>query len=134
MNRSWFKLIAVCAVAVLLPNCGANKQLVSITVSPSGANITGAGLNLQFTAVGNYIHPPVTQDITNTVVWKSSADQIISFSTPNTPGLATSGLGCGTNIPVTATVYSNPSNPPAGTAIIGTATVSVKQVNDPNCP
>jgi len=134
MNRNWFSLVIICAVALLLPSCGADKKLVSITVTPSGANITGAGLNLQFTAVGSYIHPPVTQDITNTVVWKSSADQIISFSTPDKPGLATSGLGCGTNIPVTATVYSNPSNPPAGTAIIGTATVSVKQVGNANCP
>ena len=134
MNQSWFRLIIICTIAILLPSCGADKKLVSITVSPSNVAITGAGLNLQFAAIGNYVHPPITQDITSTVVWKSSADQIVSFSTPDKPGLATSGLGCGTNIPITATVYSNPSNPPAGTAIIGTATVSVKQIGNPNCP
>ena len=105
-----------------------------MTVTPSNTTIIGQGLELQFTAVGHYIHPPESKDITSTVIWKSTAEQIISFITPDKPGLATSGLGCGTNIGISAVVYSNPNNPSSGNAVIGTATVSVTQPNDPNCP
>jgi hypothetical protein len=114
--------------------CGHDQELTSITVTPSNTTITGQGLELQFTALGHYIHPPESKDITNTVIWKSQADQIISFSTPDRPGLATSGSGCGDNLGISAVVYSNPNNPSSGSAVIGTATVTVKQINNPNCP
>jgi hypothetical protein len=117
-----------------LSHCARDQQLVSIAVTPQDSTITGAGLELQYTAIGTYIHPPETKDITSTVVWKSEADQIISFSTPDKPGLATSGLGCGTNLGISATMYSNPQDPSAGTAVVGNATVTVKQVDNPNCP
>ena len=129
-----FFLGAALLLVVGIFGCAHEQQLTSITVTPSNTAITGQGLELQFTALGHYIHPPESKDITNTVIWKSQAEQIISFITPDKPGLATSGFGCGTNIGISAVVYSNPNNPSSGTAVIGTATVSVTQPSDPNCP
>ena len=136
MRRSWLRVLILFGPFLLVlgsPSCGYDQQLVSIGVSPKNTTIIGAGLQLQFIALGSYIHPPESKDITTTVMWKSDAEQIISFS-PDTPGLAISGTGCGTNIGISAIIYSNPSNPSAGTAVIGRTTVSVTQPNDPNCP
>jgi hypothetical protein len=116
------------------PGCALDQELISIGVSPKDTTVIGQGLELQYTALGRYVHPEETKDITTTVIWKSQADQIISFITPDRPGLATSGAGCGTNIGISATVYSNPSNPADGTAIVGRTTVNVEQPNNPNCP
>jgi hypothetical protein len=118
-------LSGVVLLAMVLPSCGHDRQLVSIAVTPTGANIGGTGITVQFTAVGTYIHPPQTRDITSQVIWKSDAPQVIDFVTPGSPGLATSGAFCGTNIGISAVVYSNPANPPGGTAVIGRSTVNV---------
>jgi hypothetical protein len=131
--RGFFMGVAVLLV-LGISGCGHDQELTSITVTPSNTTITGQGLELQFTALGHYIHPPETKDITSTVIWKSQADQIISFITPDKPGLATSGFGCGDNLGISAVVYKNPTNPSSGSAVIGTATVNVKQINNPNCP
>ena len=128
-----FFLGAALLLVVGIFGCAHEQQLTSITVTPSDTTITGQGLELQYTAVGHYIHPPESKDITSTVIWKSQADQIISFITPDKPGLATSGSGCGDNLEISAVVYSNPNNPSSGSAVIGTATVNMKQINNPNC-
>src|ERR1700749_2725590 len=94
-----FSILFFGFLLVALASCADEHKLVGIDVSPQGSTITGVGLNLQFTAIGHYQHPLEDKDITATVVWKSSADQIISFSTTQ-PGLATSGLGCGTNLQI----------------------------------
>jgi hypothetical protein len=137
MNCGWLRLAVLGGVvlaAMTLPSCGHDQTLESIKVSPRNSVITGAGLDLQYTALGYYSHPPETKDITSTVIWKSQADQIIAFETPDKPGLATSQSGCGTNLGISATVYSNPGDPANGTAVVGSATVTVNQVDDPNCP
>ena len=111
------------ALALLVaPSCGFKRQLVSITVTPPAASITGTGVQVQFKAVGNYIHPPDSRDITDSVVWQSSAPQVISI---DATGLATSGDVCGTNITVTATGHSDPHDSSSG-VVVGTATVNVK--------
>jgi hypothetical protein len=120
-------LVAIIFLTLVSMSCGHDQSLSFIEVRPTGSTITGAGLDLQFTAIGHYNHPPTTKDITSQVVWKSSARQIIDFVTPGVPGLATSGFGCGTNLPIQAIVYRNPKDPSNGTAIIGTATVNVSQ-------
>ncbi len=129
MQRGWWRVLALGGVVLLvlgLPSCGHEQQLVSITVLPNHAELTGAGLELQFTALGKFIHPPETRDITSTVVWKSDADQIVTFETPSKPGLlTTTGFGCGTNLGITASVFRNPGNPPSGFAIVGQASVDV---------
>jgi hypothetical protein len=122
-----FEALCLGLLLLNLLSCADEHKLLSIDVSPQNTTITGAGLNLQFTATGHYVHPLENKDITSTVVWASSADQIISFATPGTPGLATSGFGCGTNLQVSASVYKDPAKPANGSVISGVATVNVQQ-------
>jgi len=130
MNRSCVGLAmgALVMVAALLafPSCGFKRQLVSITINPSGANIIGPGVEVDFQAYGNYIHPPDSKNITNSVVWMSAAPEVISIVS-NT-GVATSGAVCGTNITITATAYSDPQNQ-TGSVVVGTAAVTVTQTS-----
>ncbi|MBZ5658429.1 MAG: hypothetical protein LAO56_24515 [Acidobacteriia bacterium] len=107
---------------LLLPSCGFKRKLVSITVIPDTVTITGSGVDLQFKAVGNYIHPPDSRDITTSVVWQSAAPEVVSV---NAAGLATSGTVCGTTITITATGHSDPHDSSSG-IVVGTAAVTVK--------
>jgi hypothetical protein len=120
MNRNCLGLILVCAAVVLLPSCGHQQSLQSITVTPSGFVFEGVGAQGQFTALGNYIHPPATKDITNQVVWKID---VANLATITQTGLVTAVSVCGHG-DVTATSYSDPANPSASNLLVGTATVS----------
>ncbi|MBZ5548976.1 MAG: Ig-like domain-containing protein [Acidobacteriia bacterium] len=123
-GRLRFVVAAWTMLAVLvLPSCGFKRQLVSITVIPNTVTLAGPGLDLQFKAVGNYIHPPDSRDITSSVAWQSAATQVVSI---NATGLATSGAVCGTNITITATAHSDPHDSSSG-IVVGTAAVTVTQ-------
>src|SRR5262249_18486297 len=104
-----------------LPSCGFKRKLVSIDVIPDKATLGGPGLSLQFQAIGNYIHPPDSRDITTSVIWKSAAESVVSITST---GLATSGFDCGDNITITATGHSDPHDSSSG-IVVGTAAVSV---------
>lgn len=122
-RRLQFVVVAGTMLAVLLlASCGSKRQLVSITVIPDTVTIGGSNLTLQFKAVGNYIHPPDSRDITTSVVWQSAAKEVVDI---NATGLATSGSVCGTNITITATGHSDPHDSSSG-VVVGTAAVTVK--------
>lgn len=140
MIRKWFSLAALFAAAVALfslSSCAHNQHLVGIAVTPTGSTITqsfGEVVGTQFTALGTFIHPPETKDITNTAVWTTDSPSIITVD-PNHPGLVnTTGQGCGTNLGVTASVYSDPGDPPAGSVVVGSATISVSFGQGSSCP
>ncbi len=135
MNTNRFRLVAIFLLALGLLNalsCARDQQLESITVTPDNVTFGGSGINVQYTATGHYIHPQEDKDITTKVIWASDATQVISFSTPGQPGLATSQQGCGTGIGITATVFGNPSNPSSGSVTRGSATANV--TGPPPCP
>ncbi len=105
---------ALAAFLVSSLSCAHDQQLVSITVQPDvetfgASNImlsADAGLSVQLKALGNYIHPPVTKDITAQVAWASNTPDI---ATVDPTGLLTAtGLACG-NALVSATVKTNSS-------------------------
>jgi hypothetical protein len=122
MRQSRLAVFATLMLAVLLlPSCGFKRQLVSITMIPAKATLGGPGLTLQFQAIGNYIHPPDSRDITNSATWTSAATDVVSVD-PH--GLAESGEACGTNITITATAHSDPHDSSSG-IVIGTAAVDV---------
>ncbi len=124
MKRSYIGLamgVLVMAALLVFPSCGFKRQLVSITIDPPGASIVGSGVTVNFKAYGNYIHPPDTRDITDSVVWASAAPQVIKILSP---GVAESQFACGTNITITATWYSNPQTQ-SGSVVVGTAVVNV---------
>ncbi len=127
-SRFWAGCAVVLALAFFL-SCGAGQQLVSITVTPTQFNFQGIGAQVQMTAMGNFIHPPASKDITTTVKWATDVPTVVSVSQT---GLVTSINICG-NGQVTATAYSNPANPPAGSAIQGSANVAVLLNGSPNC-
>ena len=94
--------------------CGHDQKLVSITLQPDtetfgASNIpvaADAGLSVQLRALGNYIHPPVTKDITNKVIWSSNDAQMV---TVNSSGVITAtGNSCGGTL-ISATVNTNSS-------------------------
>jgi hypothetical protein len=85
---------------------------VSIQIQPSsetfGASNTplvqDVGLKAQLTAMGTYVHPPVTKDITSQVTWASNETQVVTV-TPS--GLITVvGVACGGSV-ISATVQTN---------------------------
>jgi hypothetical protein len=115
-------LVAVGAV-LSLPSCGFKKRLVEITINPPAATITGAGVEIDFQALGTYIHPPETENITTSVVWASTANGLVTIDA-NT-GVAFSGIDCGT-VSITATAPSDPQNDSGG-VVVGTALVTVNQ-------
>ena len=50
---------------------------------------------MHFTALGTFIHPPGTRDITNEVTWKADAPQVVNLN----GGVVTTNGACGiTNI------------------------------------
>lgn len=102
-------------LVLLVPSCGHDQQLVSITIQPTtetfGSSSTpvnaDAGLNVQLRALGSYIHPPVTKDITQQVTWNSNTPDMV---TVNATGLITAtGNACGNTL-VSATVNTNKSS------------------------
>src|SRR5262249_40038205 len=95
-------------------SCGRDQELVGIQIQPTqetfgASNIpvsAAAGQQLQLRAMGSYIHPPVTKDITNQVTWASNTPQMM---TVDSSGLITvTGQACGGTL-ISATVTTNKS-------------------------
>jgi len=136
MNRKWFGIAVLVASATLLLSvlsCGRSQELVSITIEPAietfGASnipvIANAGQTVQLRALGSYIHPPVTKDLTNQVTWASNDTQM--FTVSSTGLLTATGLACGGSL-VSATVTTNNSAgglSSSGAIVTGTMTANV---------
>jgi uncharacterized repeat protein (TIGR02543 family) len=128
MNRNWSGLagaLAIVLVMSMVPSCGREQQLVSITVQPASetfgaANIpvpADAGATVQLRALGSYIHPPVTKDITANVTWVSNDTQMMTVS--STGLLTATGQACGASlVSATVTTNSDASNQSASGAIV----------------
>jgi hypothetical protein len=98
MSRKWCSLVALIAIAtffVSLSSCGFNQHLVSIAIQPSGADFGGVdpSLFVNFKALGTYIHPPQTKDITNQVIWQSDTPQVAQVTSA---GAVSPNTHCGT--------------------------------------
>jgi len=115
--------------SLLSLSCGNKQELVSLQVTPAQVNFQGVGAQSQMTAIGTYIHPPETKDITHAVTWATDVPRTVSVTQT---GLVTAINTCGSG-QVTATAYSNPANPPAGSAIRASADVAILLNGSPNC-
>lgn len=117
MTRKWSVVLSVFVVLLTatlmlsLASCGHDQELTQITVQPAtetfgAANVPvnlDAGLSVQLRALGTYIHPPVTKDITGQVTWFSNTPQMV---TVNSTGMITAtGGSCGGTL-VSATMKS----------------------------
>jgi hypothetical protein len=115
MSRKWLSIIALIATAtslLIVSSCGDPQELVTITVNPTTETIgatnipvsADAGIQVQLSALGTYIHPPVVKDITDQVTWASNTPQLV---TVNSTGLmVATGELCGGGL-VSATVTTN---------------------------
>jgi hypothetical protein len=111
MQGFLFRSVGVAAVLgflLAMLSCAHDQQLESITIKPDTENFGQAdpALNVQLRALGTYIHPPVTKDITDQVTWASNTPNMVTVN--STGLLAPAGLACG-NALVSATVTTNHS-------------------------
>jgi len=126
--------VLLAAVLLLLPlGCGHPTEMVALTVTPTTAEVigVGSGAQVQFQALGQFIRPDETRDVTNQVTWTSAAPSVV---TVDAQGLATTGTNCG-SVTITATAGQplvGPIGP--GAIIFGTATFTVADPSNPNCP
>jgi hypothetical protein len=97
MSRKWFGFAILIATATLLLNtssCGFNQHLVSIQVQPSGVTFNYVGASIVFHAIGTYIHPPATKDITDQVTWSVDSQNLVTITNVSTvTALSTCGSG-----------------------------------------
>lgn len=125
-SRLWSPVVFVLLLVVC--SCGQGAQLTSMTITPVGETIganppPGPNITIHYTALGSFSHGHGTEDITNRVVWKSSAPEVIDFVSQ---GVAEpTGRGCGTNLTITATASPDLHSPPSGKVIVGITTVNV---------
>jgi hypothetical protein len=123
-----FCFLAVLGLAIFSLSCGRNHDLEFIEVVPStetltvgctGPQPTDCGPTTAYTAIGHYIHPQTTQDLTSQVQWSSSTKDIIQFADPSQPNvLFPTGGGCGQNLIVQAVLNQDPSNVKIGTGVV----------------
>jgi hypothetical protein len=129
-------LLGLCLAAFLLSTmsaCGHDQELVSITVIPTTETFGSAtvplsedrGLSVHLRALGSYIHPPVTKDITNQVTWNSNTPQMVTVDANGV--ITATGDACGGTI-VSATIVTNHSNgaiSSTGALVTGSMTANV---------
>lgn len=120
--------LIVVAATLSFPSCGHDSKLVSIDIHPTGFTFLtpdSAGAE-QYTAIGTYIHPPATKDITSQATWKVD-DGIVSMNA----GLVSPLGGCGGGT-ISASLPEGTGG--SSNIVIGYATVTVNNPADPVCP
>ncbi len=130
-SSSFAQVLLVFGLVVCFLSCGHERRLVSITVQPAKATFVTPDptAQIQFTALGNYIHPPSTLDITNQVTWKTDVPQLVTITSAGV--VSPTGAGCGVaDISASSTRGTGSS----GNLIIGSATVTVNDPTNPICP
>ncbi len=137
MKRSYIGLALGALVAVgaalSLPSCGFKKQLVNLQVQPALATYPTPNAGpVDFSAIGTYIHPPSTQNVTTKVTWSTDIPELLTLNFQGVAGaVAPSGGGCGI-ADIIATGEQGTGG--SGNIVIGFATVTVQDPTNPLCP
>jgi hypothetical protein len=137
MKRSYIGLalsaLVMVGAVLSLPSCGNQKKLVSLQVQPGLATYPSPdSSSVDFSAIGTFIHPPSTQNLTTTVTWSTDVPDLLTLNSGGVAGaVAPSGVGCGI-----AQVIATAKEGTGGSAniLIGFATVTVQDITDPRCP
>jgi Divergent InlB B-repeat domain len=127
----WNRIRIVCGaivlitLAALLMGCGFKRKLVAIQIQPSTATFLtpDPAAQIDFTALGFYIHPPDSHDITSQATWKTDVPQLI---TVNSGVVSPQGV-CGI-ANISASMQQD------GNLKIGYATVTINDPTNPICP
>ena len=135
MKRSYIGLILGALVAVAaalsLPSCGHDQKLVSIQIQPQTFTFLTPSTSAQeqFTAIGTFIHPPATIDITKQATWTVDFANVVTMNqglvSPYGQG------GCG-GVDIMATAPEGTGG--AGNIVVATATAIVDDPSNPLCP
>ena len=129
MRAVWLRCALGTVVMLLLSSllsCSHERKLVSIEIHPAAATFLtpNPGGQVIFTALGTYIHPPDTRDITDKVTWKTDIPQLIQV----TGGVVSpTGTGCGI-------ADISASFDDGGNLVTGFATVTVNDSTNSICP
>jgi len=108
-------------------SCGQDHKLVSIEVQPTAGFNFGSpdpAAQANFTAIGTFVHPPGTADITNQVTWKTDIPQLLAI---NKGVVSPQGGGCGV-ADISASMNSG------GNFVVGYSTVTVSDSTNALCP
>jgi hypothetical protein len=123
-------LVAVGA-ALSLPSCGHNQKLVSITIQPQTFTFLtpDTASKEQFTALGTYIHPPATIDITSKATWTVDFANVVTMNQGLVSPFGQGGCG---GVDITATAPEGTGG--ANNIVVATATAIVDDPSNPLCP
>ncbi len=139
MKRSYIGLALGALVAVgaalSLPSCGHDQKLVSLAVTPQTALYpTPQALQVDFSAVGTYIHPPATMDITKQVTWSTDVPELLTLNYQNVAGAVAPNYKLG-ECGVADIIATAPEGTGGAANIVqGVATVTVDDPTTINCP
>ena len=137
--KSQYRCTLAFALAALLLNslsCARDQELVGITVQPSAETFLSpdAGpVNLR--ALGHYIHPVVTKDITDQVTWVSNTPDLVTVDATGQIAPVPTAT-CGGAL-VSATVQTNSSagnRSSSGAIVTGLMVATVNNTAVPGCP
>lgn len=134
MKRSYIGLALGALVAVgaalSLPSCGHDQKLVSVTIQPGTFTFLTPDTSAteQYTAIGTYIHPPATKDVTSQATWKID-DGVVTMSTPGLFSPTAGNCGGGN---ISATVPEGTGG--ASNIVVAYATVTVDNPEVTTCP
>lgn len=136
MKRSYIGLalgtLMVVGAALSLPSCGHDQKLTGLTIQPQSFTFLTPDPHAteQLTALGTYIHPPSTMNITQQVTWAVDFADVVTVSSSGVVSPVGTG-GCG-GVDITATA-------PAGTGgssnvVVAVATITVDDPSNVLCP
>jgi hypothetical protein len=136
MKRSYIGLalgtLVAVGAALSLPSCGHDQKLTGLTIQPQTFTFLTPDPQAteQLTALGTYIHPPATMNITQQVKWSVDFADVVTISQSGVVSPVGTG-GCG-GVDITATA-------PAGTGgsnnvVVAVATVTVDDPSNVLCP
>jgi hypothetical protein len=130
MHERWLRCALGAALVFTVMtslSCMHERKLVSITIHPLAFTFPTPDPSAQgvFTALGNYIHPPDTRDITDQVTWKTDVPQLLQIN----KGVVSPQPG---NVCGIADVSASMNE--GGNLVIAYATVIVDDPTNPLCP
>jgi uncharacterized repeat protein (TIGR02543 family) len=85
MSERWLRCALGAALALTATSflsCGQDHKLVAISIQPASFTFATPDPSAQgvFTAIGTYVHPPGTADITDKVAWKTDIPQLVALT------------------------------------------------------
>lgn len=132
MNPRWSRIALGAALALTATNflsCGTDRKLAQIIIQPPAATFLdpspGPANVIVYTALGEFIHPPLTKDITGRVTWKTDTPGLLVINGGQVSPFGGGACGIGD---ISAELLDH------GNLVISYATATVNDATNPICP